>query len=129
MAAEVYGPTPSTARSATKSSVLQSSKPKKKKSNGRQEERQQEKIGKISIRVELPNGIVRELGAFNRSDQGARIKSKIHDLEGLKPNLIRLFIGGKELRDGTLLSSRSSGSVHEERARVSLRCLGGMDDM
>ena len=100
--------------------------------------RREEESGKICIRVELPNGIVRELGSFNGSDQGARIKSKIHDLEGLKPNLIRLFIGGKELRDNMRLSSSrsiKSKGVHddddddqEERARVSFRCLGGMDE-
>ena len=111
------------------SSVQQSSSPVKTNSFKRQEV---EQSGKICIRVELPNGVIRELGSFNRSDQGATIKSKIYDLEGLKPNLIRLIIGGKELRDDMLLfSSRSiSDGVHhrEERARVSLRCLGGMDD-
>lgn len=130
---KVYGPTSmavslkaegtrtgmSTRLFTRKLSVRQSPKPKK---NGRREE-----SGKINIRVELPNGIIRELGSFNRSDQGATLRSKIHDLEGLKPDLIRLFIGGKELRDDMLLSLRS-GLVREERVRVSLRCLGGMDD-
>ena len=106
------------------SSVRQSSSPIKKNSYNRQIE----ESGKICIRVELPNGVIRELGSFNRSDQGSTIKSKIHDLEGLKPNFTRLIIGGKELRDDMLLSSRSSDGVHEERARISLRCLGGMDD-